>query len=52
MPNAQIEIKFLTLGYKLYLSVSKSVEVLLNMRTQGSTWSSLEPVSLSKFRVL
>jgi len=33
MPNAQIEIKFLTLGYRLYLPVSKSAEVLPNMRT-------------------
>ena len=33
MPNAQTEIKSSTLGYKFYLSVSKSAEVLPNMRT-------------------
>lgn len=33
MPNAQTEIKSSTLGYKFYLSVSKSAEALPNMRT-------------------
>ena len=33
MPNAQTEIKSSTLGYKFYLSVSKSAAVLSNMRT-------------------